>query len=93
MIPKDCLSYCSSNPYLFLSVSFVPLTGVRGEKQELLYSTFRTIATRDAAGSFREFSIAWKDNADVHRPKVFILVAFPLKPIVYFSFTISWLFF
>ena len=89
VIPKDCSSYCSSNPYLFLSVSFIPLTGVRGDKQELLYSTVRTIPPRDAVGSFHEFSVARKVDADVHHPKVFVLVACPLKPIVYVSFTIS----
>lgn len=32
VILKDCSSYCSSNPYLSLSVSFLPLTGVRRDK-------------------------------------------------------------
>lgn len=33
VIPKDYSSYCSSNPYLPLSVSFLPLTGVRRDKK------------------------------------------------------------
>lgn len=69
------------------------MTAVRGDEQEMLYSTIRTIPTRDTVGSLHEFSVAQEVNADVDPPKVFVLVAFPLKPIVHFSFTISWLFF
>lgn len=64
----------------------------RGE-QELLYRTVRTIPTRDSVGSFLGFSVAWEVDADVCHSKVFVLVAFPLKLIVHFSFTVSWLFF
>lgn len=82
VIPKDCSSCCSSN--LSLSVSFLPLNGVRGDKEEPLYSTVRTIPTRDTLGCFHGFSVAWDIDVGVYSPKAFILVTILLKPIVHF---------
>lgn len=68
VIPKDCSSYCSSNTYLSLSVSFLPLTGVTGAKEELFYSTVRNIPTGDT-GCFHGFSVAWEVDVGVYTPK------------------------
>lgn len=84
VIPKDCSSYCSSDTYLSLSVSFLCLTGVRGDKEEPLYSTVGTIPTRDTLGGFHRFSVAWDVDVGVYSPKAFILVTILLKPIVHF---------
>lgn len=83
-IPKDCSSYCSPNPYLSLSVSFLPLTGIREDKEELLYGTVRTILTRDTPSCFHGFSVACDIDVGVYRPKLFILVTILLKTIVHF---------
>lgn len=93
VIPKDCSSYCSSNTYLFLSVSFLPLTAVRGDKEELLYSTVRTIPTTDTLGCFHEFSVAWEVDVGIYSPKVFILLNWSFKTYCAFSITMSWFFF
>lgn len=70
------------------------MTGVRGDKQELLSSTVRRISTKDIVGSFHDSSVALEVSVNVHPPEVLVLIAFPLKPILFFfSFRTSCQFF
>lgn len=60
------------------------MTSVRGDKQELLSSTVRRISTKDIVGSFHDSSVALEVSVNVHPPEVLVLIAFPLKPILFF---------
>lgn len=80
--------------FIFLTPS--PVTGVREDKQELLSSTVRRISTKDIVGSLHDSSVALEVSVNVHPPEVLVLIAFPLKPILFFfffSFRTSCLFF
>lgn len=70
--------------FIFLTPS--PVTGVRGDKQELLSSTVRRISTKDIVGSLHDSSVALEVSVNVHPPEVLVLIAFPLKPILFFFF-------
>lgn len=52
------------------------MTGVRGDKKELLSSTVRRISTKDIVGSFHDSSVALEVSVDVHPPEMLFFFFF-----------------